>query len=114
MTQVDGAMSAPLVLGIMLFCGICGGFGGTQSSNALAGWYYPAFIRSTGLGWAIGMGRLGSISGSLLGGLFLTLHWQPHTIFMAASAAHVLGAVVVLGIRFFERRRIQQWDKQTA
>jgi AAHS family 4-hydroxybenzoate transporter-like MFS transporter len=105
MTQVGGAMAAPLVLGIMLFCGICGGFGGTQSANALAGWYYPAFIRSTGLGWAIGMGRLGSISGSLLGGLFLTLHWQPHTIFLAASAAHVLGAATVLAIGFFDRRR---------
>lgn len=105
MTQVGGAMAAPLVLGIMLFCGICGGFGGTQSANALAGWYYPAFIRSTGLGWAIGMGRLGSISGSLLGGLFLTLHWQPHTNFLAASAAHVLGAATVLAIGFFDRRR---------
>jgi MFS transporter, AAHS family, 4-hydroxybenzoate transporter len=105
MTQVDGAMSAPLVLGIMLFCGICGGFGGLQSANALAGWYYPAFIRSTGLGWAIGMGRLGSIAGSLLGGLFLTLQWQPRTIFVAASAAHILGAAVILAIRFFDRRR---------
>jgi MFS transporter, AAHS family, 4-hydroxybenzoate transporter len=107
MAQVDGAMSAPLVLGIMLLCGICGGVGGTQGTNALAGWYYPAFIRSTGLGWAIGMGRLGSISGSLLGGLFLSMQWQPRTIFFTASVAYVLGAGVVLAIRFFERRRIQ-------
>ena len=41
-------MSAPLVLGIMLLCGMCGGVGGTQRTNALAAWYYPAFIRSTG------------------------------------------------------------------
>jgi AAHS family 4-hydroxybenzoate transporter-like MFS transporter len=106
LTQVDGAMSAPLVLGIMLIYGICGGVGGTQGTNALAGWYYPAFIRSTGLGWAIGMGRLGSISGSLIGGLFLSLHWQPRSIFVAAAAAHVVGAVVVVAIRFFEQRRI--------
>jgi hypothetical protein len=51
------------------------------------------------------MGRLGSISGSLLAGLFLNLHWQPHTIFLAASAAHVLGAATVLAIGFFDRRR---------
>jgi len=107
MTEVNGAMTAPVVLGIMLFCGICTGIGGLQGTNALAGWYYPAFIRSTGLGWAIGMGRLGSIAGSLLGGLFLTLQWQPRSIFYAASTAQVLGAVVVLAIRFFDQRRQQ-------
>jgi AAHS family 4-hydroxybenzoate transporter-like MFS transporter len=107
MTQVDGAMSATLIMGIMLFCGICTGIGGLQGTNALAGWYYPAFIRTTGLGWAIGMGRLGSIAGTLLGGLILSLHWQPRTIFLAVTIAQVLGAIVVLAMRFFEQRRLQ-------
>jgi AAHS family 4-hydroxybenzoate transporter-like MFS transporter len=107
MTQVDGAMSATLIMGIMLFCGICTGIGGLQGVNALAGWYYPAFIRTTGLGWAIGMGRLGSIAGTLLGGLILTLQWQPRAIFLAVTIAQVLGAIVVLAMRFFEQRRLQ-------
>jgi MFS transporter, AAHS family, 4-hydroxybenzoate transporter len=107
MTQVDGAMSATLIMGIMLFCGICTGIGGLQGVNALAGWYYPAFIRTTGLGWAIGMGRLGSIAGTLLGGLILSLHWQPRTIFLAVTIAQVLGTIVVLAMRFFEQRRLQ-------
>jgi MFS transporter, AAHS family, 4-hydroxybenzoate transporter len=107
MTQVDGAMSAAMIMGIMLLCGICTGIGGLQGVNALAGWYYPAFIRTTGLGWAIGIGRLGSISGTLLGGLILTLQWQPRTIFLAVTIAQMLGTVVVLGMRFFERRRIE-------
>lgn len=107
MAEVSGTMTAPVVLAVMLLCGACTGAGGVQGANALAGWYYPAFIRSTGLGWALGMGRLGSIAGSLLGGLFLSLHWQPHTIFFAAAAAHVLGAVAILAMRFFDRRRLQ-------
>jgi AAHS family 4-hydroxybenzoate transporter-like MFS transporter len=53
------------------------------------------------------MGRLGSIAGTLLGGLILSLHWQPRTIFVAVTIAQVLGAIVVLGIRFFEQRRLQ-------
>jgi hypothetical protein len=35
------------------------------------------------------------------------MQWQPRTIFFTASVAYVLGAGVVLAIRFFERRRIQ-------
>src|ERR1700744_6521721 len=107
MTQVDGAMSATTIMGIMLFCGICTGIGGLQGVNALAGWYYPAFIRTTGLGWAIGMGRLGSIAGTLLGGFILSLQWQPRTIFLAVTIAQVLGAIVVLAMRLFEKRRLQ-------
>lgn len=45
--------------------------------NSLPGSIYPPAIRSTGTGWAIGVGRLGNIAGPLLGGLFLSLNWTP-------------------------------------
>jgi MFS family permease len=32
---------------------------------------YPTAIRSTGIGWAIGMGRLGGILGPILGGILV-------------------------------------------
>jgi hypothetical protein len=42
-----------------------------------------------------------------LGGLILSLHWQPRTIFVAVTIAQVLGTIVVLAMRFFEQRRLQ-------
>ena len=41
---------------------------------ACAAQYYPLHIRSTGLGWASGIGRNGAIVGPLLGGYLLSEH----------------------------------------
>lgn len=51
--------------------------------NVLAAEFYPTSIHSTGIGWALGVGRIGSIAGPLLGGVMLTLHWNAHQIFLA-------------------------------
>ena len=56
------------------------GFGfGTSGSqlgiSALPGAMYPTAIRSTGAGWATGVGRLGNVAGALLGGVLLGLGW---------------------------------------
>ncbi len=46
----------------------CAGFcivGGQTASNALTATSYPTAIRSTGVGWALGIGRIGSIVGTI-------------------------------------------------
>jgi AAHS family 4-hydroxybenzoate transporter-like MFS transporter len=56
------AVSAPPW--VLLIAAFCAGFcisGGQKSVIALAAIFYPAPIRSTGVGWALGIGRLGSI-----------------------------------------------------
>ncbi|MGH8264135.1 MAG: MFS transporter [Steroidobacterales bacterium] len=54
---------------ILLFV-IGWGSSGTQFAlNALAAAFYPPVIRSTGIGWAVGIGRIGAILGPLAGGL---------------------------------------------
>jgi AAHS family 4-hydroxybenzoate transporter-like MFS transporter len=72
-----------------LSVGICGagvGIGGCQAGiNSLSGSIYPAAIRSTGAGWALGAGRVGTICGPLLGGALLGLGWRPQAIFVALS-----------------------------
>ena len=42
--------------------------------NALAAMLYPIHMRATGAGWANSMSRIGSIVGSMLGGLLVHLH----------------------------------------
>src|SRR3981081_709235 len=49
--------------------------GGQIAANALAATFYPRSIRATGVGWARGIGRVGSIIGPLVGGALLALRW---------------------------------------
>jgi AAHS family benzoate transporter-like MFS transporter len=43
--------------------------GAQSAQHAVAGEIYPTFVRSTGVGWALTMGRFGAICGPLAGGL---------------------------------------------
>ena len=53
--------------------------------SAVAATFYPISIRSTGIGWCLGVGRVGSIVGPLLGGLMLRLDWSPRQILLAGA-----------------------------
>ncbi|XVQ07574.1 MFS transporter [Spirillospora sp. CA-255316] len=75
---------------------------GAQSSlSALASTVYPTSVRTTGMGWAFGVGRLGSILGPTLGGLFLSLGLGAITIIslMAIPAAIAALGAFWLGLR---------------
>ncbi len=66
----------------------CAGFcivGGQIASNALAAHFYPTAIRSTGVGWALGIGRAGSIIGPLVGGAMMANNVSSKMLFLAAS-----------------------------
>jgi alpha-ketoglutarate-dependent 2,4-dichlorophenoxyacetate dioxygenase len=43
--------------------------------NGMTAALYPARVRNTGMGWALGIGRLGGIAGPWLGGALLELGW---------------------------------------
>ncbi len=53
--------------------------------SAVAATFYPISMRSTGIGWCLGIGRIGSIVGPLLGGVMLKLNWSPREILLAGS-----------------------------
>jgi AAHS family 4-hydroxybenzoate transporter-like MFS transporter len=66
----------------------CAGFcivGGQIASNALTATYYPTTMRSTGVGWALGIGRAGSIVGPLVGGIMIANHVAAETLFVTAA-----------------------------
>jgi AAHS family 4-hydroxybenzoate transporter-like MFS transporter len=64
--------------------------------SALAGGLYPTFMRATGVGWALGVGRFGSLISPLLGGLLLAWQWQVTSIFWAVALPALLAALCVL------------------
>jgi AAHS family 4-hydroxybenzoate transporter-like MFS transporter len=87
---------------------------GTQNAiNGAAGATYPAEIRAAGLGWALGLGRLGSILGPLVGSLAILLGMShPRQFFslpvlpllLAAALAFWLGRQRHRGNTFGENR----------
>jgi AAHS family 4-hydroxybenzoate transporter-like MFS transporter len=70
--------------------------GAQAGINALSAMYYPTVIRSTGVGWALGVGRIGSIIGPFIGGLMLAAKWTPQQIFMAGAVPALCAAAAVL------------------
>lgn len=58
---------APLLTLVVFIAGWCI-VGGQPGLNALAATYYPTAMRSTGVGWCLGIGRIGGIVGPYLGG----------------------------------------------
>ena len=76
--------SFPLMMSITFVLGfvVQGAQGGL---SAVAATFYPISIRSTGIGWCLGVGRIGSIVGPLLGGVMLKLDWSPREILLAGS-----------------------------
>jgi AAHS family 4-hydroxybenzoate transporter-like MFS transporter len=67
--------------------------GGQIAANALAATFYPTAVRATGVGWALGIGRVGSIIGPLVGGALLTMKWSAGSVFVAAAFAALCAAV---------------------
>jgi AAHS family 4-hydroxybenzoate transporter-like MFS transporter len=91
-----GATSAPVMLTAAALAGF-GIVGGQIGCNAVAAALYPTAIRSTGVGWALGFGRIGAILGPLIGGALLAGGWTPKAIItIAAAPALAAGAAVFL------------------
>ena len=83
-------------IGLATLAIFCAGFcivGGQIASNALAATFYPTAVRSTGIGWALGIGRAGSIVGPLIGGALLALHWATESLFLAAAVPALVAAL---------------------
>ena len=82
--------SVPGVTAAVFASGFCI-VGGQIAANALASSAYPTAARATGVGWALGIGRVGSIVGPLIGGLLLSMHWSTEALF-GVAAIPALGA----------------------
>ena len=80
---------------------LSGFFAGASQTGviALAAVTYPVAIRSTGVGWAMAIGRFGSVVGPILGGFFLSWHWPVDLIFPVIAAPALIGAFCVFLIR---------------
>ncbi|WP_375138909.1 MFS transporter [Chromobacterium violaceum] len=76
----------------------CVGFfiiGGQPAVNALAASAYPTGLRATGVGWSLGIGRVGSVLGPWLGGVLIGLAWNQAALFALLALVSLASAAVV-------------------
>ncbi len=92
-----GLFEAPFWLLSVVICGAGIGGGCQAGINSLSGLVYPPAVHSTGAGWALGAGRIGTIAGPLLGGVLLAFGWRARDIFIAA-AIPLFGVTVLMAI----------------
>jgi AAHS family 4-hydroxybenzoate transporter-like MFS transporter len=81
-----------ILVAVIFMCGMTI-IGSQTGANAACGKLYPARMRTSGLGWALGIGRLGGIAAPVLGGYLLSLGMPPTQIFLSACLFAVIAAV---------------------
>jgi len=99
------ATTSELLLGVVLFiAGFCV-LGGQYAINAVSGMIYPTAFRSHGSGAAFAVGRVGSISGPVIGGALIAMHLPVQTLYLCAAIPFVICApACVTFARFYDRR----------
>lgn len=88
--------------------------GAQFGNNACSGLIYPTEARSQGAGWALGIGRLGSIVGPLVGGMLVAMKMPLPEMFRWASlpmAVGLIAAILVARLCYVRFRGYQLDDK---
>jgi len=92
-------LALALVTGVLL---------GGLANGAMAGFYaltpplYPPEIRSTGMGWAIGIGRFGAILAPIAAGALVDAQWRPMDLYIAFASVFF---IAMLALAFITRWR---------
>ena len=90
--------SVPMLAAASFLAGAFVGGTGTGLLAVAAG-MYPTSIRSTGIGWAMGMGRVGQVFGPVLTGLLVGAGYKVGGIFYAAAIPCFIGALFLIFLR---------------
>jgi MFS transporter, AAHS family, 4-hydroxybenzoate transporter len=89
----QGFASESLALFVFMV-GFC--LSGSQTGlNGYAPGCYPTFSRATGVSWMLGIGRLGSILGSSIGGVLLGMGWGFEGVFTILAIPATIAAVTI-------------------
>lgn len=89
-------LTVALVIGVVV---------GALINGCIAGLYtitpavYGTEIRSTGMGWAIGIGRIGAILSPMLAGRLLDSSWTPVNLYVGAAVVVAISAVALVFLR---------------
>lgn len=110
---VSSQVSIALIVGLLL---------GTLINGCVAGLYsisptiYDAEIRSRGVGYAIGFGRIGAILSPTIAGIFLDKGIAPATLYAYYGVVFILAIFLILslGSAFYRSKKEQNFSLKTA
>lgn len=106
-------MAYPVLLTNMLVAGI-GVLGGQIGLNALAGTIYPTYMRATGAGWGLGVGRIGSVAGPIIGGMLLSMGLTRPALLILTAIPLLLCGVALFALQSAKRAQDDRGEAALA
>ena len=91
--------SVPVLLGLILVTGFCI-FGAQLNLTQISARYYPLYMRGTGIGWSMGLGRVGSILGPIIGGGLVAIGLARGQLFYVAAIPALVACLTVIAMSF--------------
>jgi len=91
-SQLGMAFPVAVLIGFFIFGSMAGLY-------ALAPILYPASVRTTGMGWAIGIGRIGAILAPTIVGFMIDAGWKTANLYFVFAVPLLIAAAIVLGLR---------------
>ncbi|CAJ0896285.1 MFS transporter [Ralstonia flatus] len=82
--------------------------GSQVGANALSASFYPTDCRATGVSWANGIGRLGSVLGSVGGATMLSMDLGMPTLFAVIGVPALIAGATMLSLGVVRRTAVEQ------
>ena len=90
------SINEPMWVYVSVFMAGFGLSGAQTAANVLVAGFYTTAARATGVSWALGVGRIGSIIGSMTGGILLGAFHTVAAAFAVFAAPMVIAGVAML------------------
>jgi len=100
---LNASQAALLVVSFIVGACVLGVQSGINVCGALV---YPTSLRALGSGWQLGIGRLGSIVGPLVGAFFVTL--PVDKLYVWSAVPFLLGALICFAVHRLNQARIRE------
>jgi MFS transporter, AAHS family, 4-hydroxybenzoate transporter len=101
-----GGLSPAMLAGVAGLAGLAV-LGAQFGNNACAGMIYPTEARSQGAGWALAIGRIGSIVGPIIGGMLVAMKMPFNELFLWASLPMTLGLIAAILVAWLCYKRFR-------
>ena len=93
---LQGYCHDPVLLGLCMVVIGCSAPLGVGGAVSLAATFYPTQIRSSGVGWGMGLGRFGQVCCPLAIGVMFQLSWPLAKILLVMAAAPLAAGLALI------------------